>query len=367
MNKEIVKKRIAINPEEAEIVRLIYRWYVADMGAKAIAERLNRDGYSYRGKPWCKYRVLDVIGDEAYIGKYYYNRRERKTRKMKPRGEWIPMSVEPIVEEGVWQRANDIREARAPIDSSRNPAVVGSKTLLTGLAICGLCGARMSLETAKGGKFAYYNCSNYLRRGKSTCVGQRIPSAGLEQAILDHLENKLFTKDRVRDILKGICAEIKNMDKGRDGQRKSLLRQYGLINGKLTKQYEAIESGVIALDQVAERIRELQGQRSLIKDKLDEIKSHTVIPIHLFREESLEGFRAMIKGMFLGEDRAATKAYLRLFIEKIVINQPRIDITCKSSVLLAALENKTAARSCDALAADMYWLPSADSNHGPDG
>jgi hypothetical protein len=45
MNKEIVKKRIAINPEEAEIVRLIYRWYVADMGAKAIAERLNREGY----------------------------------------------------------------------------------------------------------------------------------------------------------------------------------------------------------------------------------------------------------------------------------------------------------------------------------
>jgi hypothetical protein len=75
----------------------------------------------------------------------------------------------------------------------------------------------------------------------------------------------------------------------------------------------------------------------------------------------------MIKGMFLGEDRIATKAYLKLFIEKIVINLPRIDITCKSGVLLAALENKTAARSCDVLAADINWLLSADSNHGPDG
>ncbi len=39
----------------------------------------------------------------------------------------------------------------------------------------------------------------------------------------------------------------------------------------------------------------------------------------------------MVKELFLGEDRGATKAYLKLFIEKIVINLPRIDITCKSA------------------------------------
>jgi len=39
----------------------------------------------------------------------------------------------------------------------------------------------------------------------------------------------------------------------------------------------------------------------------------------------------------------AINAYVNLFIEKIVINLPLIDITCKSKVLLAALENKTAA------------------------
>ena len=69
----------------------------------------------------------------------------------------------------------------------------------------------------------------------------------------------------------------------------------------------------------------------------------------------------------MGEDRLATKAYLKLFIEKIVINLPRIDITCKSNVLLAALENETAVRSGETLTAGIFWLPSADSNHGPDG
>ena len=66
----------------------------------------------------------------------------------------------------------------------------------------------------------------------------------------------------------------------------------------------------------------------------------------------------------MGDNQVATKAYLKLFIEKIVINFPRIDITCKSNVFLAALENKTAVRSGEVLTAVLYWLPSADSNHG---
>ena len=72
-------------------------------------------------------------------------------------------------------------------------------------------------------------------------------------------------------------------------------------------------------------------------------------------------------GASLGEDRAATKTYLNILIEKIVINLPRIDIRCKSDVLLAALENRTAVRTGEVLTAGVDWLPSADSNHGPDG
>jgi hypothetical protein len=58
----------------------------------------------------------------------------------------------------------------------------------------------------------------------------------------------------------------------------------------------------------------------------------------------------------------AINAYLNLFIEKIVINLPRIDITCKSNVLLTALNNKTAVRSGEILTAAMYWLARKDDD-----
>ena len=363
MRKDTIKKKIVVNQEEAEVVRLIYQWYLADMGAKAIAERLNREGHRYRGKLWCKHRVLEIVGEEAYAGRYYYNRRDHRTNRFKPKEEWILLPVEPIIDEATWQRARKIKEERTPITGTINPAAIASKTLLTGLAVCGLCGARMSLETAKGGKFTYYNCTNYLRRGKSTCPGQRIPAAELEKFIIDHMANKLFTTDRVKTILKGIYAEMRNMDKAKEGQRKSLFRQIGVIKGKLTRQYEAIESGIIELTDVAERIRELKGQQATIEDKLAGIKVSHTIPLHIFKEESIGKFQTLIREMFVGEDRGMTRSYLKLFIEKIDIKLPVINITCKSRTLLAALENKSAARTGDILAAEGYWLPMCNPFH----
>jgi len=63
----------------------------------------------------------------------------------------------------------------------------------------------------------------------------------------------------------------------------------------------------------------------------------------------------------LREAKFAINAYLKLFIEKSVINLFLIDITCKLNVLLAALENKTAIGSGEVLTADMYWLVRKDN------
>ena len=58
---------------------------------------------------------------------------------------------------------------------------------------------------------------------------------------------------------------------------------------------------------------------------------------------------------------------LQLFVEKIVINLPRVKIVAKPEVILAMLENKTAVRTDGVLTAVSVWLPSTDSNRGPGG
>jgi hypothetical protein len=109
---------------------------------------------------------------------------------------------------------------------------------------------------------------------------------------------------------------------------------------------------------VAERIRELKTQREKIKTSLQELKKPRAIPLHFFKDESIAAFQQSIKSMFIQcDDRGLVKRYLQLFIEKIVINLPRVEIVAKPEVILAVLENKTAVRTDGVLTAVGDWLP----------
>lgn len=60
------KKKLEIEPSEAEIVREIFRLYVHGknaprIGMKEIAKRLNAEGISMRGKPWNVHKIFQIL------------------------------------------------------------------------------------------------------------------------------------------------------------------------------------------------------------------------------------------------------------------------------------------------------------------
>jgi hypothetical protein len=67
------------------------------------------------------------------------------------------------------------------------------------------------------------------------------------------------------------------------------------------------------------------------------------------------------------ENREMTKRYLKLFIERITITLPKIEILGRTQAILATLENKTAVRTDGVLTAGGSWLPGTDSNCRPSG
>jgi hypothetical protein len=103
--------------------------------------------------------------------------------------------------------------------------------------------------------------------------------------------------------------------------------------------------------------------RTQIESRVEELKSTRPISLHFFKEDSIEAFQRTIKDLFLGgESRDMTKRYLKLFIEKIEIKLPKVEIVAKSDVVLAVLENKKAVRTDGVLTAVGSWLPGTDSN-----
>jgi len=84
-----------IVPEEADIVNRVYALYVGEkLGMIPITQRLNDDGYLTRkGFPWRANGVRQILTHPAYKGKH-------------PVGIQVPS----IVDEAMWQKAQDKRE-----------------------------------------------------------------------------------------------------------------------------------------------------------------------------------------------------------------------------------------------------------------
>ena len=68
------KNKLVIEPAEAELVREVFRQYLAGSGAKSTARHMNQRGLLYRKHLWTRDLVLRVISDPGVIGTYNWGR-----------------------------------------------------------------------------------------------------------------------------------------------------------------------------------------------------------------------------------------------------------------------------------------------------
>src|SRR6185312_14338943 len=189
-----IKRRLDIEPTEANVVRLLFRLHLegdgaGPLGIKAIADHLNRRGISYRGeRRFSNGLVHRLLTRETYVGRHWFNQSDSKTGKEKPRDEWIALPVPPIIDEATFLRTQQSLSSRSPKVVA--PRIVNSPVLLTGLARCATCDGAMTLRTGKSGRYRYYACSTCMRLGKTACKGRALPMAFLDDLVLAQLAHE---------------------------------------------------------------------------------------------------------------------------------------------------------------------------------
>jgi site-specific DNA recombinase len=118
--------------------------------------------------------------------------------KERPRSEWVEVSVPPIIDRALFDRAQATLADRNPKKSP--PRVVTGPTLLTGLAACANCGSGMTLRTGKFNRYRYYACAGRAQKGPTKCVGCAVPMESLDRVVLDQLADRVFRPDRIPDL-----------------------------------------------------------------------------------------------------------------------------------------------------------------------
>ncbi len=167
-----------VDASEAEHVRQIYAWCIQGDGFPMISKRLNVMGIrTITGREFAASSVRVILTNEQYTGVYRY----RDTR--------IEGGMPAIIDRATFEAAQRAIAART-IAGTHARAVGGvQRYLLTGRAVCGICGHALKGCTSGSGR-TYYRCAG--RNTGKTCQGRPIRADKLEEAVLDAIRSDIM-------------------------------------------------------------------------------------------------------------------------------------------------------------------------------
>jgi site-specific DNA recombinase len=211
-----------INPDEADIVKRLYKEFIGGKSISKIVKELNNDkvptkkGYS---GGWNTSTVSRILKNEKYIGLWIWrkwkNVRDPMTGKIKkvsrPKEEQLSSYKENlvIINKETWRKAQKIwteiegtwpLRKKADNNNLKQKSYVqaGPAHLFSGLLKCHICGGAIVLISGKGS--GYYGCYNAKRK---TCNNNLlVPRKRVEKAIILGLKEKILTADNLEYVYK---------------------------------------------------------------------------------------------------------------------------------------------------------------------
>ena len=317
------KKKLEINEAEAGIVRMVYDLYLHGyqgkvMGIKEIAKHLTDKGLLMRGNPWGIQKVHKLLSDTLYMGDYYFNVVDSKSKQKRAPTEWVKTSIPVIIDAARFEQVRAKRELRAPAQNP--PRITSSPTLLTGLIKCGVCGGSMTLTTGKSGKYKYYKCTSRQNKGNHACASTNLPMEKTDQQVLNRLADKVFTTERVQSMMVSLRKRLKASKDNQQNRINELNRQVRLIEERQNRLLEAIETGVIELDEtVQRRAQQNKSAREALFIELAGVRRDQSSSIDQLKASQVEAFAKTLKAKLLAKDSALAKSYLNLLVDEIVV------------------------------------------------
>lgn len=176
-------EKYVIVPEEAEVVRSIFRDYLDGKGIAAIMKRLNEEGIlTQQGFTWHQSAVSRILRNYAYTGNLLLQTKFRENhltkRTLVNHGE-LPQyhaenTHEPIIDIGTYNLVQLEMARRA--ERFAKPQTK-AKYPFTGLITCAGCGKHYRRKVTKTGPV--WICTTYNTLGKKACPSKAIPETTL--------------------------------------------------------------------------------------------------------------------------------------------------------------------------------------------
>ncbi len=331
--------RLEIREDRAAVVRDIFDWHANDrLSIRKIAIRLIQTGVpTPTGKShWSTSTLERLLRNPAYAGTLYYNRTTKTPDaargprhapghqpavQLRPRDEWIGVSVPAIVDDDTWARS----QARH-VENSRFSArhVDPDRYLLRYLVRCGECGRARSATSKKTGPVytPYYCCSGvalpmHLREQRLRCTQPSARADELDQLIWDEVARHLQHPEL---ILKAATTPAAHPADQPEHRLLELRTQHQRL-------LDAYQAGAISLPELNARRRPLEDRIGELDHSTRRRHAHTLTKTALKRH--LDAFAADVARRLTTMTFQDRQQLLRSVLEEVILTEDRAELKFK--------------------------------------
>ncbi|EOM67156.1 resolvase [Enterococcus faecium EnGen0164] len=249
---------LTIVPEEAEIIKRIYREYLEGASLLQIARGLEADGIlTAAGKAkWRPETLKKILQNEKYIGDAllqktytvdFLSKKRVKNNGIVPQ-YYVENSHEPIIPRELFMQVQEEMVRRANLRGGKGgkKRVYSSKYALSSIVYCGQCGDiyRRVHWNNRGYKSIVWRCVSRLEEKGSECTAPTINEETLQAAVVKAINELLDNKEPFLSTLQKNIATVLNEENDNatvdiDGKLEELQQQL-LIQAKSKNDYEDV-------------------------------------------------------------------------------------------------------------------------------
>mgnify|MGYP002319249269 CR=1 FL=1 len=320
------KNQVEIVPEEAKVIREIFRLTLEGYSSVDIAKKFHKEkiktpveylaarGVTHRnplGKEfsWHHTTICKILRNDFYAGDVVYGKYEKDAvggkNHLKPKSEWkiTYHHHEPIIEREIFEEVQRTRGISKPYQPRK-------AHMLTGKVLCGECGRALCYRNAK---HPYFYCKDRYTTGNENCL-KKVNIFLLEQMLVSALQKEICRQIELKEVWKlyqevqkrQYDAKMAKLRKARKNleitgkeqiilyeryKKKEILKEeYLACKEKVQKKEDAIKS-------------EIQRQKMLLVEM--EAEKHTGLPdadkiwkackVHELNQETVDSFIRKVK------------------------------------------------------------------------
>lgn len=330
----------AINEKEAEIVRRIYREYIAGITVTRICKGLEDDEIPTKlGKTkWSNTVILSILQNEKYtgnaiLGKTFkpdvLSKYRQKNTGQAPK--YYAENTHPaIIDTETFEMVKkEMLRRREDKDSAVGSSRYTSKYAFSGLLICGICGHRLRRHVrtvGSGSKVPAWGCSNRIKNGRAACDSKHISEEQLQRTYLAAIRDMIDGADEIMDTVRdnaGLVMEPENKKALDEIERQIIEVQEAVLKLHRDKRMRGMPDSEYnaRIQEHSRRMGKLEKQRGKLKnteDRYSEVKAW------------LDAFEGSIQsGEILDVGNGMV---MKALVDRVIIWKGRIEIRFKCGV-----------------------------------